>query len=245
MKRMKKYRKSTDVFTYYINDVNKFELLSKEQEVILAKRIKKGNKRVKQTARATMANSNLRLVINLAKKYAHFGYALEDLVAAGNVGLLKAIDKYDHTKKFRFSTYATWWILQTIRKHLSDDTRMIRIPSYVLMSDNAIDVKNRTFVHSIDNTRKNEHGGDVNINSILAGDADVVDDVSNTDEINNMLRSVTKLDDRQQFIIRGRYGLGCQEKTLRQLGCELGISRERVRQIEIETMEMLRGMVTC
>lgn len=118
----------------YLKDVGKTPLLTAEEEVSLAKRIAKGDK----AARDKMAEANLRLVINIAKANRNQGLSFQDLIQEGSIGLLRAIDKYDHTKGFRFSTYATWWIRQAISRGVADKSRNIRMPVHVVEKLNKI-----------------------------------------------------------------------------------------------------------
>jgi RNA polymerase primary sigma factor len=111
----------------YLKDINKIKLLTAEKEKELAEKIRNGD----QKAREEMIKANLRLVVNIAKRYANFCLPLQDLIEEGNVGLLKAVERFDPDKNCRFSTYATWWIKQSIRRALTDHSRMIRIPSYM------------------------------------------------------------------------------------------------------------------
>jgi RNA polymerase primary sigma factor len=111
----------------YLKDINKIKLLSAEEERKLAEKIREGD----MLAREKMIKANLRLVVNLAKRYANFGLPLQDLIEEGNIGLLKAVERFDPDKNCRFSTYAAWWIKQSIRRALTDHSKMIRIPSYM------------------------------------------------------------------------------------------------------------------
>ena len=119
----------------YLKEISRQPLLTYEQEVELAKRILEGD----EEARTTLITSNLRLVVSVANKYLHYGLPLLDLVEEGNLGLIKAVDKYDHTKGYKFSTYATWWIRQAVSRYLANYGRTIRIPVY--MTENIIKYK--------------------------------------------------------------------------------------------------------
>ena len=110
----------------YFNEVGKSKLLTREEEVTLSQRIEQGD----QAARAKLIESNLRLAVSIAKKYQHFGCALPDLIQESNIGLIKAVEKFDWRRGFRFSTYATWWIRQAVRRHVTANSSTIRIPSH-------------------------------------------------------------------------------------------------------------------
>ena len=115
-----------DMMTHYLKHVARYPLLSREQEVELAKKIEKGDKK----ARELMINSNLRLAISIAKKYHRKGTNLEDLIQESNIGLIKAVDKFDWRKGFKFSTYATWWITQSVQKESSQANTVINVPGH-------------------------------------------------------------------------------------------------------------------
>ena len=122
----------------YLKEISRQPLLLYEEEIALAKRIEKGD----QEARKTLITSNLRLVVSVANKYLHYGLPLLDLIEEGNLGLIKAVDKYDYTKGYKFSTYATWWIRQSVSRYLANHGRTIRIPVY--MTENVIKYKQAT-----------------------------------------------------------------------------------------------------
>ncbi len=123
-----------EVFRIYLNEISDFPILSREEEIEIAKLIKSGDKE----AFDYMVNCNLRLVISIAKKYVNRGMTLTDIVEEGNVGLLKAVEKFDHRKGFKFSTYATWWIRQAIERALINQTRMVRIPVHMTENINKV-----------------------------------------------------------------------------------------------------------
>ena len=116
----------SDLLRTYFNEVGRSNLLTREEEVELSKRIEQGD----QLARQRMIESNLRLAVSIAKKYQHFGCALPDLIQESNIGLIKAVEKFDWRRGFRFSTYATWWIRQAVRRHVTANSSTIRIPSH-------------------------------------------------------------------------------------------------------------------
>jgi RNA polymerase primary sigma factor/RNA polymerase nonessential primary-like sigma factor len=123
-----------EVFKIYLKEISEFPVLNREEEIEIAKQIEKGDKR----AFDYMVNCNLRLVISIAKKYSNRGMTLTDIVEEGNVGLLKAVEKFDYRKGFKFSTYATWWIRQAIERALINQSRMVRIPVHMTESINKV-----------------------------------------------------------------------------------------------------------
>src|SRR3989338_3856061 len=116
-----------DAIRLYLKDIKKLQLLTAEEELDLARRIKKGDR----AARAKMIQSNLRLVINIAKKYSHLGVSILDLIEEGNMGLMKAVEKFNHKRGYRFSTYAAWWIRQYISRSIANQGKTVRIPVYI------------------------------------------------------------------------------------------------------------------
>lgn len=127
------YTNSTSLGTY-LNEVKKHSLLTREQEVALAKRIEKGDKRAKDK----MIESNLRLAISIAKKYAQYGHSFEDLIQEANIGLIKAVEKFDWRKGFKFSTYGSWWIKQAVTRSLTSESTILDIPAHILANSRKI-----------------------------------------------------------------------------------------------------------
>lgn len=123
-----------DPVTMYLKEIGKVPLLNKEEEIVLAKRIEEGD----ETAKSQLAEANLRLVVSIAKKHMGRGMSFLDLIQEGNIGLMKAIDKFDYTKGFKFSTYATWWIRQAITRALADQSRTIRVPVHMVETINKL-----------------------------------------------------------------------------------------------------------
>lgn len=216
------------VLDLYMRDVGRYDLLSKEEELETANRVKAGDKQ----AAEHMVNCNLRLVIHIAKKYSRMGYPLDDLIAAGNMGLIKSVGRFDPDKGYRFSTYATWWIKQTIRKHLSDKTRTIRIPSYQLSGPNAEEVKARTACTSFE--------------TLIGVDIEDSYEKCGGFEDAQMLRELLdSLDKRKRFIIEMRYGMRQGIVfTLDKVGETLKLSRERVRQLQKEALVEMRELAS-
>lgn len=255
----------------YLNEISQYNLLSKEDEVRYAKAAAKGN----QEAKNALINHNLRLVVSIAKKYMGRGLTLSDLIQEGNFGLIKATEKYDVDKGFRFSTYATYWIKQSISRAVMDQTRNIRIPIHVIELISKIKKAERDFQQSHNREPKEADvaialGIDVkkikeayswmkdtsSLDVVVGDDEDTtvgsfiedesvadsfmnIEDDERKEAVQNILDTLT---DREQLIIKNRFGIGMNRaKTLDEIGKELGISRERVRQIEATALKKLRN----
>lgn len=255
----------------YLNEISQYNLLSKEDEVRYAKAAANGN----QEAKNALINHNLRLVVSIAKKYMGRGLTLSDLIQEGNFGLIKATEKYDVDKGFRFSTYATYWIKQSISRAVMDQTRNIRIPIHVIELISKIKKAERDFQQSYNREPKEADvaaalGIDVkkikeayswmkdtsSLDVVVGDDEDTtvgsfIEDESVADSFMNIEDDERKeavqnildtLNDREQLIIKNRFGIGMNRaKTLDEIGKELGISRERVRQIEAAALKKLRN----
>lgn len=255
----------------YLNEISQYNLLSKEDEVRYAKAAAKGS----QEAKNALINHNLRLVVSIAKKYMGRGLTLSDLIQEGNFGLIKATEKYDVNKGFRFSTYATYWIKQSISRAVMDQTRNIRIPIHVIELISKIKKAERDFQQSYNKEPKEADvavalGIDVkkikeayswmkdtsSLDVVVGDDEDTtvgsfiedesvadsfmnIEDDERKEAVQNILNTLT---DREQLIIKNRFGIGMNRaKTLDEIGKELGISRERVRQIEAAALKKLRN----
>jgi RNA polymerase nonessential primary-like sigma factor len=281
----------------YLNGIGKRALLTAEQEVDLAKRIEAGvfAKHMLETAselpgeraadlravvrdgeraRNHLLEANLRLVVSLAKRYTGRGMPLLDLIQEGNLGLIRAVEKFDYAKGFKFSTYATWWIRQAITRGMADQARTIRLPVHLVEQVNKIARVKRDLHQRLGRDATNEeiaeesgipvekvsdlldHSRDpVSLDMPVGNEeeaplGDFIEDSEATDAettvISHLLhddlrRVLATLDDREQNVIRMRYGLDDgQPRTLDQIGRTFGLSRERVRQIEREVMAKLR-----
>jgi RNA polymerase primary sigma factor len=262
---------STDSLQLFLKDIGKVDLLTAAQEVELAKRIERGDHRAKQE----MVEANLRLVVSIAKRYRNQGLPFLDLIQEGTIGLVRAAEKFDYRKGFKFSTYATWWIRQAVARALADKARTIRMPTHVVeklqqivnaerrltaqlgrsvsAAEVARDVGMRTNeVEAIRNSAEapislEKPVGDEDESEFgqLIGDESVLapDDAAETALGNLALRGlVAALPSRQRHIIELRFGLdGEAPRTLDEVGRSLNLTRERIRQIEQQTLKTLRS----
>lgn len=254
----------------YLREINRVRLLTADQEKDLAKQVQQGS----VEARDALALANLRLVVSIAKRYSNRGLALLDLIEEGNVGLLRAVEKFDPDANCRFSTYATWWIKQAIRRALTNTVKTVRIPSYMveLMSKwqkttDALLLRlgreptpqevagslelNRESVEALrgalhtasrftQSFTTDDDAGDLSDVLVDPGSCDPSDVYQRRTELARMLHLLDGLDQRQQKILRMRFGMGySRPMTLKQIGTELGLTRERVRQIQNEALARL------
>lgn len=264
-----------DSVRMYLKEIGKVPLLSRDEEVEVAKRIENGD----ESAKDELAAANLRLVVSIAKRYAkHNGkMGILDLIQEGNIGLMKAVDKFDYSKGFKFSTYATWWIRQAITRALADQDRMIRIPVHVVESINKMNRIQRTLQQDLDrNAKPEELAAEMNeplqkVEEIITvaknqetdsldkpvgeeGDSQLGDLLEDNKAINpeeytasEMLKDQLSsmmgefLTDREAKVLKLRFGLENDEPhTLEEVGRSLGVTRERVRQIEAKAVKKLK-----
>ena len=261
-----------DTLNLYLKDVGKVELLGdKEQEV--ARRCAEGD----EEAKNLLITANLRLVINIAKKYVGRGMSLTDLIQEGNLGLIKAVDKFDYTKGFKFSTYATWWIRQAIERAIADKSRAIRIPVHMVETINKMNRVQHQLTQELGRDPTPEEISE-KMNGVLTPeqiqdnlslslepvsleksindsddttledfiedkDSETPTDYANSQSLKEQLYSSMKnLNEREQKVLRLRYGLDDnQPRTLEEVGRELGVTRERIRQIEAKAIKKLRN----
>lgn len=264
------YQKKMDATQLYLGEIGFSPLLTAEEEVFYSRRALKGDK----AARRRMIESNLRLVVKIARRYSNRGLPLLDLVEEGNLGLIRAVEKFDPERGFRFSTYATWWIRQTIERAIMNQTRTIRLPIHVVKELNVYLRAARELAHKLDHEptaediaksldkpvgditkmlRLNERIGSVDtpiggdndkaLLDILTDDADTGPEGVLQDE--NLKGNITEwlesLNQKQREVLARRFGLlGYEPSTLEDVGHEIGLTRERVRQIQVEALRKLR-----
>ena len=263
----------TDTIAIYLNEIGHSELLSADQERHYARLARRGD----FAARQTMIEHNLRLVVNIAKHYTDRGVALLDLVEEGNLGLIHAIGKFDPDRGFRFSTYATWWIRQSIERAIMCQSRTIRLPVHVIKELNTVLRAKRHLethadaepsledvAHLIDrpigevrrllalNERASSLDAPLQVDPLLTVGESLAEDVSLAPEARlerseieaRMQQWLDQLSARQRSIIERRYGLnGAEIQTLEQLAQDLSLTRERVRQIQLEALGSLRRIL--
>ncbi len=255
----------------YLKQINESPLLTAVQEKELARRIIQHND---PEAREIMVRSNLRLVVNLAKHYINRGLSLPDLIEEGNIGLLKAVEGFDHNEGTRFSTYASWWIKQAIKRALINSVQPIHIPAYMVemmakmkqatreledvygrlpsidelsihmqMSPKKLKIIRKAIRAVNTPTQSGSADGELTINDLVADMNTPTPDeaVLEGDNIRHLLDLLDSIDEREATILRLRYGLdGEDPMTLKQIGERIGLTRERVRQIEHEALSKLR-----
>jgi RNA polymerase nonessential primary-like sigma factor len=257
----------------YLSEIGYSPLLTAEEEVYFARLAQKGE----ESARKRMIESNLRLVVKIARRYLNRGLPLLDLIEEGNLGLIRAVEKFDPERGFRFSTYATWWIRQTIERGLMNQTRTIRLPIHVVKEINIYLRAARELTQKLDHEPSPEEiaelldkpvadvqkmfGLNERISSIdvpMGIDADrplldAIPDTENKDPYSflqdeNMRENLDKwmlqLNDKQREVVNRRFGLhGYDTATLEEVGHEIGVTRERVRQIQLEALKRLREIL--
>lgn len=258
----------------YLSEIGFTPLLTAEEEVHYAHLAQKGEEK----ARARMIESNLRLVVKIARRYCNRGLALLDLIEEGNLGLMRAVEKFDPDRGFRFSTYATWWIRQTIERAIMNQTRTIRLPIHVVKELNIYLKAARELMQNLDHEPTPEEIAEMvdkpieevkhmlglnervtSVDSPISSDVgskpliDTIADDPHSDPAEILLDDNLRehidqwldlLNENQREVISRRFGLrGFDRATLEEVGKEIGLTRERVRQIQVEALKALRKIL--
>lgn len=262
-----------DATRIYLREIGFSPLLTAEEEVYYARRSQKGDGQ----ARRRMIESNLRLVVKIARRYMNRGLALLDLIEEGNLGLIRAVEKFDPERGFRFSTYATWWIRQTIERGIMNQTRTIRLPVHVLKEINIYQRAARHLAQKLDheptpeevarlldkpiNEVKDMLGLTERVTSVDAPldedpDRSLLDAIADEqtqdpekilhrEDLQSQIETwLNELNDKQREVVERRFGLNGREiATLEEVGADIGVTRERVRQIQVEALRRLRVLL--
>ncbi|PKF55850.1 RNA polymerase sigma factor RpoS [Alteromonadales bacterium alter-6D02] len=262
-----------DATQIYLSEIGFSPLLSAEEEVYFSRLSLKGD----EAARKRMIESNLRLVVKISRRYLNRGLALLDLIEEGNLGLIRAVEKFDPERGFRFSTYATWWIRQTIERAIMNQTRTIRLPIHVVKELNIYLRAARELAQELDHEptaediavkldkpisdvskmlKLNEKVSSVDnpvggasdkalLDIIAAGDSYTPESTTMDDDINqSLVRWLNELNTKQREVLARRFGLlGHEPSTLEVVGREIGLTRERVRQIQVEALKRMQDIL--
>jgi RNA polymerase nonessential primary-like sigma factor len=262
-----------DATRLYLNEIGGSRLLTADEEVQYARLAQQGD----DQARSRMIVSNLRLVVKIARRYLNRGLPLLDLIEEGNLGLIRAVEKFDPERGFRFSTYATWWIRQTIERAIMNQTRTVRLPIHVVKEINLYLKATRMLAQQVDHEPTTEEVADLldkptgevkrmlglneriaSVDTPFGKDADKplvdmlqddsahdpADDIQDDDIHANLDHWLDKLNDKQREVVERRFGLhGYEHSTLERVAQELGVTRERVRQIQMDALRRLRDIL--
>lgn len=265
---------NVDATQLYLSEIGFSPLLSAEEEIYFSRLSLKGDK----ASRQRMIESNLRLVVKISRRYNNRGLPLLDLIEEGNLGLIRAVEKFDPERGFRFSTYATWWIRQTIERAIMNQTRTIRLPIHVVKELNIYLRASRELVQQLDHEPTAEDIANLlgkpvedvtkmlrlneriaSVDTPFSGDTDKVlldviadedcggpeADLQSEDMSNNIIHWLNELNPKQKEVLARRFGLlGYEAETLENVGLEIGLTRERVRQIQVEGLKRLRDILS-
>ncbi len=262
-----------DATRLYLNEIGESRLLTAEEEIYYSRLAQGGD----NAARQRMIVCNLRLVVKIARRYLNRGLPLLDLIEEGNLGLIRAVEKFDPERGFRFSTYATWWIRQTIERAIMNQTRTVRLPIHVVKEINVYLKAARTLAQSLDHEPTTEDiallldkptsevkrmlglneriasvdtpyskDADKPLVDMLQDEAadDPTDRIQDDDIQSNLTHWLGKLNEKQREVVERRFGLrGHENSTLERVAQELGVTRERVRQIQMDALRRLRDIL--
>jgi len=260
---------TTDALQLFLNEAGRYKLLTAAEEVELAKRIERGDKEAKDL----MINSNLRLVVSIAKKYQGHGISLLDLIQEGIIGLIRAVEKFDWRRGYKFSTYATWWIRQAVQRGVANKSRTIRIPVHIVEREQKISRAERELTTKLERPPTDEEiaaktklslkhvkevraaaravtsldkpvgaEGDASFGDLIAGEeAEPSEEVHVSLTESAVRNAVDTLPDREREVVKLRYGMNGDRdpQSLEEIGRTLGLTRERVRQIESQALARL------
>jgi RNA polymerase primary sigma factor len=259
---------TTDALQLFLNEVGRYPLLTAKEEVELAKRIERGDREAKDR----MINSNLRLVVSIAKKYQGHGLSLLDLIQEGIIGLIRAVEKFDWRRGYKFSTYATWWIRQAVQRGVANKAREIRIPVHIVEREQKIARAERELTAKLGRAPEDPEvakaaklplkqvrevreaaravtsldrpmaDSETSLGELMADEeAGPEEEVTVSLDMEVLRRAVAELPERERNVVKLRYGLNgdIEPVSLEEIGRRLGITRERVRQIEADALERL------
>jgi RNA polymerase primary sigma factor len=260
---------TTDALQLFLNEAGRWPLLTKEEEIELAKLIERGDEQAKER----MINSNLRLVVSIAKRYQGHGLSLLDLIQEGIIGLIRAVEKFDWRRGFKFSTYATWWIRQAVQRGVANKSRTIRLPVHIADREQKMARAERLLapklgrqpteeeiakqaklplkqvrevrqaaraITSLDKPLGTDNEG--RLGDLFASEgSEPEEELTVSLEEDVLRRAVAQLPEREREVVKRRYGLNGERDpaSLATIGRELGLTRERVRQIEADALEQL------
>jgi RNA polymerase primary sigma factor len=262
---------TTDSLQLFLNEAGRYPLLTAAEEIELAKLVERGD----MAAKERMINSNLRLVVSIAKRYQGHGLSLLDLIQEGIIGLIRAVEKFDWRRGFKFSTYATWWIRQAVQRGVANKSRTIRVPVHIVEREQKIVRAERELALKLERPPTDDEvakraklspkhvrevrsaaravtsldrplgeDGDASFGDLVAADAGEVEEEVVLGLGEDVLRAaIERLPEREKRVIKLRYGMDGDPdpKSLEQIGRELGLTRERVRQIETKALARLAG----
>jgi RNA polymerase primary sigma factor len=260
---------TTDALQLFLNEAGRYKLLTAAEEVEFAKRIERGDK----DAKDLMINSNLRLVVSIAKKYQGHGISLLDLIQEGIIGLIRAVEKFDWRRGYKFSTYATWWIRQAVQRGVANKSRTIRIPVHIVEREQKISRAERELTARLERPPTDEEiaktaklslkhvkevhaaaravasldrpvgfEGDTSFGDLIAGEqAEPAEEVHVSLAERAVRQAVDTLPERERKVVKLRYGMNGDRdpQSLEEIGRTLGLTRERVRQIETQALARL------